>query len=168
MSTCPVNRAHHKEDLHRAITDLERALSLAAPADYVRVFVDEGAPMAALLAQSLGVRKWGVGDGTRGQDVQAYASRLLAVLEAEGIEPGADRHLPHSEPRVLTLAGEVLTERELQVLRLLAAGRSNKAIADELIIAVGTVKRHVNSIMSKLQVQSRLEAVAHARELQMV
>jgi LuxR family maltose regulon positive regulatory protein len=62
----------------------------------------------------------------------------------------------------------LLTEREQEVLRLLAAGRSNQAIAQELIVAVGTVKRHVNSIMGKLQVQSRLEAVARARELGLV
>ncbi len=63
---------------------------------------------------------------------------------------------------------EPLTERELEVLRLLAAGRSNQDIAEELIIAVGTVKRHINSIMGKLPAQSRLEAVARARDLHLV
>ena len=56
----------------------------------------------------------------------------------------------------------------MEVLQLLAAGGSNQAIADELIVTVGTVKRHVNSILGKLQVQSRLEAVARARELDLV
>jgi LuxR family maltose regulon positive regulatory protein len=60
---------------------------------------------------------------------------------------------------------EPLTERELEVLRLLAAGRSNQGIAAELIVAVGTVKRHVSNIMDKLQAESRLEAVARARAL---
>jgi LuxR family maltose regulon positive regulatory protein len=153
-------------DPARAITALRRALLFAEPEGYVRVFVDEGAPMAALLARS--VSDWGLENGTHGQDVRAYAHKLLAVFKAEGIEPGADPHLPPSEPPALTLTGEVLTERELEVLRLLAVGRSNQAIADELIIAVGTVKRHVSNIMDKLQVQSRLAAVTYARELNLV
>ena len=59
----------------------------------------------------------------------------------------------------------MLTERELEVLRLLAAGRSNQAIAGELVVAIGTVKRHVSNIMDKLQVHSRLQALVRAREL---
>ena len=61
--------------------------------------------------------------------------------------------------------GESLTPRELEVLHLLAAGRSNQAIAQELVVEIGTVKRHVSNIMDKLQVESRLEAVARARAL---
>ncbi len=118
--------------------------------------------MAALLAQGLGVRDWGSGDRA---DVRAYAQKLLAVFHAEGIDPRSDRHLPTPDPRPLTPEVEVLTERELEVLRLLAAGRSNQAIAEELVVAIGTVKRHVSNIMGKLQVESRLEAVARAREL---
>jgi LuxR family maltose regulon positive regulatory protein len=87
------------------------------------------------------------------------------VFEAAGIEPQAGPLLPTSEPRALTPDGEALTERELEVLRLLAAGHSNQAIAEELVVAVGTIKRHVSNIMSKLGVQSRLHAVARAREL---
>ncbi len=64
--------------------------------------------------------------------------------------------------------GETLTPRELEILRLLAQGHSNQAIAEELIVAIGTVKRHVNSIFGKLQVRSRLEAVAQARALGLV
>ncbi len=63
---------------------------------------------------------------------------------------------------------EPLTPRELEVLALLVHGRSNQAIADELVVAVGTVKRHVNSILGKLQAQSRLEAVTRARDLGLV
>ena len=59
----------------------------------------------------------------------------------------------------------MLTARELEVLRLLAAGRSNQAIAQELVVAVGTAKRHVANILGKLQAESRLEAVARARDL---
>jgi len=64
--------------------------------------------------------------------------------------------------------GESITPREIDVLRLLAQGRSNQAIARELVVAVGTVKRHVNSILGKLQTESRLEAVARARDLGLV
>ena len=64
--------------------------------------------------------------------------------------------------------GETLTPRELEILQLLAQGHSNQAIAEELIVAIGTVKRHVNSIFGKLQVRSRLEAVARARALGLV
>jgi LuxR family maltose regulon positive regulatory protein len=156
---------HTEGDLHSALAALERALTLAAPEDYVRIFVDEGVPMAALLAQGLDVRNWGLEHGPPGQDVRTYAWRLLAVFEAEGIAPRAAPPLPSSEPHGRTPAGEVLTEREKEVLRLLAAGRSNQAIAQELVVAVGTVKRHVSNIMSKLGVQSRLEAAARARDL---
>jgi ATP/maltotriose-dependent transcriptional regulator MalT len=63
---------------------------------------------------------------------------------------------------------EPLTDRELEVLQLLVRGLSNQAIANELVVAVGTVKRHLNSIFTKLEVQSRLEASARARELGLV
>ena len=66
------------------------------------------------------------------------------------------------------ILGESLTAREMEVLRLLAAGSSNQAIARELIVELGTVKRHVSNIMDKLQVQSRLEAVVRARDLGIV
>ena len=129
--------------------------------------IDNGAPMAALLAQGVGSKAWGTRPGTPGADVRAYAARLLAVFAAEGIGPrGGD--VPAVESRARSTEGEVLTEREMEVLRLLVAGRSNQAIAAELIVAVGTVKRHVNSIMGKLAAHSRLEAVARARALDLV
>jgi LuxR family maltose regulon positive regulatory protein len=62
----------------------------------------------------------------------------------------------------------LLTARELEVLQLLAAGHSTQAIAQELVVAIGTVKRHVSNILSKLGVQSRLQAVAHARARDLV
>jgi LuxR family maltose regulon positive regulatory protein len=134
-----------------ALTALERALTLAAPEGYVRRFVDEGMPMAVLLraAYAHGI-------------VPNYAAQLLGhfgalTLPEPSTPPAAAHHLP-----------EALTERELQILRLLGAGRSNQEIADELVIAVGTVKRHINSILGKLHAQSRLHAVARARELHLL
>ena len=152
-------------DLGRALDRLASALDLAAPEGYVRLFVDEGPPMAALLAAALDWHGWGKVEGRQGQDVRGYARRLLAVFEAAGSDPRVGPYLPRVEPRARIPHGEVLTERELEVLQLLAAGHSNQAIAQQLVVAIGTVKRHVNSILGKLDVQSRLQAVARAREL---
>ena len=68
----------------------------------------------------------------------------------------------------MATTGEILTPREMDVLRLLAYGRSNHAIACELIVAVGTIKRHLNNIFGKLEAQTRLEAVTRARDLGLV
>jgi LuxR family maltose regulon positive regulatory protein len=87
--------------------------------------------------------------------------RLASLLRMEPTElsSGDKRDSAHAQ------LAESLTERELDVLRLLAMGRSNQQIAAELVVALGTVKRHVNSILGKLQVESRLAAVVRAREL---
>jgi LuxR family maltose regulon positive regulatory protein len=148
-----------------ALATLEHALLLAAPEGYVRSFVDEGPPMAALLAEGLGQPAWGRGDGKQRHDVRTYANKLADVLRAEGVDLRADVYGPGASVQSVIAGVEPLTERELEVLRLLAAGRSNQGIAAELIVAVGTVKRHVSNIMDKLQAESRLEAVARARAL---
>ncbi len=128
----------------QALPTLERALLLAEQEGYIRLFVDEGEPMMALLHQ-------------------AYARRIapdyvVTLLSAFGEQAKASpsRAFPLVEP---------LTERELAVLRLLVTGLSNAEIAQELIITVGTVKRHVNSIYGKLGVQSRAQAIARAQTL---
>jgi ATP/maltotriose-dependent transcriptional regulator MalT len=91
-----------------------------------------------------------------------FAARILRALPE--VEACAQEGIPaNSAPPVLA-DHDQLTRREMDILRLLAKGRSNQAIADELIVSVGTVKRHVNSILGKLQAASRLEAVAHARQ----
>lgn len=155
-------------DTAQALAILQRALLLAAPEGYVRVFVDAGMPMAVLLAHGRSLREWGVVAGRHRQRVRVYADQLLAAFEAEGVDPHCSSHQRNAERPAQTASGEVLTERELEVLQLLAAGRSNQAIAAELVVAVGTVKRHVSNIIGKLGVQSRLEAVAHARTLGLV
>ena len=124
--------------------------------------------MAALLAQALGQPGWGLDGTSQERDVRGYAHILLATLHAEGIDAPVPTHLPAAAGHTPTPGLEHLTERELEVLRLLATGHSNQAIAQQLIVAIGTVKRHVNSILSKLGVQSRLQAVARARELGLV
>jgi LuxR family maltose regulon positive regulatory protein len=130
----------------QALTLLERALTLAKPEGYVRIFLDEGAPMGKLLRQVVaqGI-KWD------------YVSALLTTLENEVKAEGT--HLSLVEP---------LSERELEVLRLLAAGLSNKEIAQTLFIAVGTVKQHLKSIYGKLQVHNRTEAASRARDLDLL
>jgi LuxR family maltose regulon positive regulatory protein len=132
----------------RALTCLERALQLAGPENYVRVFIDEGAPMAELLEDL----------ATQGV-MPAYVRRLLAAF------PGSDSVMtPGSALRPQPLA-EPLSERELEVLRMVADGHANRAIAVALTIEVGTVKRHIHSLLGKLDAPSRTAAVARARTL---
>ena len=145
-------------DAARAVERLAHALTLAAPEGYTRIFVDEGAPMARLLAWP---RSHGFGDqhGSR-----HYRDHLLTLL---GGAPGADalppalRHGPHA-------LSEPLSDRELAVLRLIVAGCSNREIADQLVVAVSTVKWYINAIYGKLQVESRTKAIVRARDLHLV
>ncbi len=148
----------------QAVTTLGQALALAEPEGYVRAFIEEGPPMGELLRQA----------AARGLAVD-YVGRLLAAWEQETKDEGrrtkagvaslrsAQGRLLHpiqGEPLV-----EPLSERELEVLRLLAAGLANKAIARTLVIAEGTVKKHLKNIYGKLDAHSRTAAVARAREL---
>jgi LuxR family maltose regulon positive regulatory protein len=135
-----------------AVKVLDRALQLAKPEGYIRRFVDAGGAMAALLREA----------NVRGIQRQSIAS-LLAAFPADHLQPSLINTTTHTLPQ-----GETLTEREREVLRLLADGQSNQAIADALVLAVGTVKRHMNNIFAKLDVQSRLQAVARARELDLL
>jgi len=120
-------------------------VSLARSGGYVRVFLDGGKPVESLLKTA--VTRW------KDQEL-VYAHRLLAAF-SESAAPAAGR-APD--------AG-ILSERELEVLRLMAAGRSNREIAGELVIAIGTVKRHTANIFDRLDVRNRTEAVAQARRL---
>jgi LuxR family transcriptional regulator, maltose regulon positive regulatory protein len=134
----------------QAVQLLQQALLLASPERYVRVFVDEGAPMVALL--SLVQSRW---KGKTGAD---YVHKLLSVLQAE---PSAQDSLSpaklHWEPPI-----EPLSSRERKVLRLLAAGLSNAEIAAELVVSINTIRTQARSIYHKLNVKNRHEAVATA------
>src|SRR5262245_13488584 len=139
---------------------LEHALTLAEPDGYVRVFVDEGEPMAALLREA----------HARGI-VRDYVAQLLVAFpnaEALGLrtESQVTLHAVLSPPSSALV--EPLSAREIEILRLIAEGYSNQAIADMLIIAVSTVKRHINNIYGKLAVQSRTQALRRARELKLL
>ena len=144
-----------------ALAALGEALTLAAPGGYVRVFADERLPVASLLAK-LSTRQWDRA-ATVGDISSRYLARLLHAFEhpaAETAEVGIRR-------RRVAVPGlvEQLTEREAQVLGLLATGMSNRAIAGELVVALDTVKRHVSRILDKLGVANRTQAVTRAREL---
>jgi LuxR family maltose regulon positive regulatory protein len=149
-------------DLDGALTALARALTLAAPEGYVRMFVDEGAPIAALLALLV----------SRALPTAPYAATLLAAFPEGGTAPSRAA-LPTPDHQAATrhpelLLDEPLSVRELEILRLIAAGHSNQAIADTLIIAVSTAKKHVNNIFGKLEVQSRTQALMRARALNLL
>jgi LuxR family maltose regulon positive regulatory protein len=148
------------EDLEGALAVLERALLLAEPGRYIRVFVVKGDPMLKLLRR--------VRDRYKAYKSQecpinlAYVRRLLATFPqpAARIEPMASSETyPLLEP---------LSSREREVLRLVAAGRKNQEIAKELVVVTGTVKAHINSIYRKLAVNSRMQAVARARALHLL
>jgi LuxR family maltose regulon positive regulatory protein len=134
-------------DADRALSTLEQGLSLAEPGGYVRTFVDEGESMAYLLRRALAR---GIAPG--------YVARLLAACRLAA---------PETSPAATALV-EPLTGREMEVLRLIAGGLSNREIADELVVAVSTVKSHVNHLYGKLGVKNRVEAVAQARALNLL
>ena len=143
---------------------LERALSLAEPEGFVRVFVDEGLPMAALLERVIRSPR---DDGSYNSAPQGapdiYAGRLLEHIALQTADSG------NGGPRSGGVPGlEPLSGREVEVLELVAAGRSNAEIAGELYLSVGTVKAHVHHIFGKLLVRNRSQAVARARELRLL
>jgi LuxR family maltose regulon positive regulatory protein len=135
-----------KKDIDQALEVLGKALSLAQPEGYVRIFLDEGEPMVKLLFQAKAHR---IGLG--------YASELLSALGEVFIT-----ELPPAQ-----LLIEPLTLRELEVLKLIEAGYSNQDIADKMVISMPTVKRHISNIYAKLGVESRTQAVSIGRELRL-
>jgi len=136
-----------------ALDTLERALGLAAPAGCVRLFVDEGAPMAALLAAA----------ERRGM-LPVYTR---ALLDACAAEPGAQTGAEQSAGSTASLV-DPLSERELEILSLITQGLKNQEIADQLIISLNTVLYHTKNIYGKLGVNKRALAIARARELQLI
>ena len=138
-----------------AVTTLAGALALACPQGYVRVFADEGPPMAALLGRLIAARRTG----------QAAAEVPLGYLAQLQRAFGSGR--PARDPAPSGII-EPLTRRELEVLEMVAAGRSNQAIARELVVTLDTVKKHVGHVLGKLGAANRTEAVARARELNLL
>jgi LuxR family maltose regulon positive regulatory protein len=145
---------HMLGELAPALAALEQALALAEPEGCVRVFADEGTPMAGLLRQVHA-------DGTASD----YAVALLAALEGHPQRDIPKATPPHGGESLRLPLAEPLTERELDVLQLLAAGRSNPQIARALYVEVNTVKTHLKRLYGKLGVQGRVQATQRAREL---
>jgi LuxR family maltose regulon positive regulatory protein len=136
----------------QAVYQLLDALALAEPGGFLRLFVDEGAPLAHLLAKAAALGR-----------MPDYVGKLLEVFEAEHQQ----RAVTSSRLPVQPLY-EPLSPRELEVLQLMAQGLSNQEISERLVIAVSTVKGHNQRIFGKLLVERRTEAVARARELDLL
>jgi LuxR family maltose regulon positive regulatory protein len=151
-------------DHQAALTLLAEALELAAPEGYVRVFTDEGPPMAALLRSLMGARQRGRGPAGAGSVTGVATEQLHRIIRAFGSTKAQAEQIT---PAVAGLI-EPLTGRELEVLRLLAAGRRNREIAQELVVTLETVKKHTSHIFAKLGATNRTQAVAHARRLGLI
>jgi LuxR family maltose regulon positive regulatory protein len=133
-------------DLPAARVPLERALALAAPEGYVRIFVDEGPPMAELLEAA-----------AKRRITPQYVGQLLAALGQAEVSSPIDQGLI-----------EPLSERELEVLRLLGTELDGPEIACELVVSLNTLRTHTKNIYSKLGVNSRRAAVRRAEEFDLL
>ena len=151
-------------DEQRALAALAEALTLGAPEGYLRIFVDEGPAMAGLLRKRLGSQRPGRA-GVTDAVPRGYLARLAAAFQRRDLPV-----LPPIRRGAVAVPGlvEPLSAREVEVLELLAAGQPNRAIADELVITLDTVKRHVSHILDKLQATNRTQAVTRARQLGLV
>ncbi len=138
-----------------SLTALTAALTVASPQGYVRVFTDEGPAMAALIGRMM------TSAGTDRATARVPLGYLARVRRSFDPKPRSERE---------TGAGliEPLTDREMEVLGMLAAGRANRAIARQLVVTLDTVKKHVSHVLAKLGASNRTEAVARARELGLI
>ena len=149
-----------QNNLPAALQPLEQALTLAEPEGYMRRFLDEGLAMAQLLREAA---RQGISPD--------YTGKLIAAFEAEqrssvDMSPPPNRQVysaPASQPLI-----EPLSQRELDLLRLLETELSGPEIAKELVVAVSTVRTHTKSIFSKLEVNDRRAAVKRAAELGLI
>jgi LuxR family maltose regulon positive regulatory protein len=142
-------------DTSEAMSRLEQALGLAEPGGFIRIFVDEGPPVARLLheAAARGIRR-------------DYAGRLLALFEDTTKDQGRTTEpTPSSSATGHPSLIEPLSERELEVLQLIAEGLTNREIAARFFLSLNTVKTHTRNIYGKLNVHSRTHAVARSRAL---
>jgi LuxR family maltose regulon positive regulatory protein len=146
-------------DQDQAAHALADALAQAEPGGFVRLFVNEGESMR-LLISDCGLR---IGEHT--PRLRSYVNRLLSAF---GDRPGSALELPTEIRNPPSEMIEPLSERERQVLRLMAQGLSNREIGERLFLALSTVKGHSRIIFDKLQVRNRTEAVARGRELGLV
>ena len=157
--------AHQTEgNQPRALAALDRALTLAEPEGYVRIFVDEGEEMRRLIGKQT---------DNQGHPLSGYTAKLLAAFpqpvtatKPELIEPA-----PTIEPEVRqarTLLVEPLSDRELEVLRLLRSELTGPEIAQQLVVSLNTLRSHTKSIFARLGVNSRRAAVRRGEELGLI
>jgi LuxR family maltose regulon positive regulatory protein len=137
-------------DANQAFDALERSFALAEPKGFIRIFVDEGPPMARLLYEALS-----------NGNASDYVQRLLSAFPDED---NARSTSPQPASSTTDLI-EPLSERELEILQLLAEGLSNQEIGSQLYLSLNTVKAHTRNIYGKLGVNSRIQAAARARAL---
>jgi LuxR family transcriptional regulator, maltose regulon positive regulatory protein len=140
----------------RALGYLERALTRAEPEGYIRIFIDEGDPMIFLLTEFRNHHREIIRnvDGNTSSRLMAYVDTLLAAFSDTQISV-------RTQSAVHT---EQVSSRELQVLHLIEIGLTNQEIAERLVIALSTVKSHINSLYSKVGASNRVQAIALARE----
>ncbi|HLV98250.1 MAG TPA: LuxR C-terminal-related transcriptional regulator [Ktedonobacterales bacterium] len=136
--------------LQEARASLLQALRLAQPEQHQRVFLDEGPGLATLLKSAL--------KETQAPALAAYARGLLVAFEQE------QTRAPAASPAGSSPLLEPLTPQEQRVLRLLAEGASNQQIADQLVISLVTVKKHMTNLLGKLGATNRTQAIVHARD----
>jgi LuxR family maltose regulon positive regulatory protein len=145
---------HALGDTQTALDSLGRALALAEPQGYVRLFVDEGQPMAELLGLAIS------------QHISpAYASRLLAAFPKDvrsAVRIDRDRAV---NKQILV---EPLSEREIEVLRLMADGYKYQEIAERLVVSINTVRHHTRNVYAKLDANNRTQAIGRAKELNLL
>ena len=140
---------HAQGDLPAALLPLQRALALAEPEGYVRMFLDEGSSMMQLLREA-----------SAREILPDYTDKLLAAFEAEK-QKGEDKpDLSPTEPLI-----DPLSQREIKILQLIAQGLSNREIGERLFLALDTVKGHNRKIYGKLGVKNRTQAINKAKSL---
>ncbi len=148
-----------------AVDALAGALTLACPQGYVRVFADEGPPMAALVGALVAAQR-AEQAAARGVPLGCLG-RVLGAFGEKPAAPGARRGGRGAAAVVPGLV-EQLTDRELEVLALLAAGAPNPRIAGQLVVSLDTVKKHVSHLLGKLGAANRTEAATRARQLGLI
>jgi LuxR family maltose regulon positive regulatory protein len=141
-----------RKQVHEARSLLQKVLSQASVEGYLRLFLDEGTAMATLLHTMFPY--------LREPSLLAYLQTILQAFGQEGV-------LQEPMKAIASLV-EPLSPQEQRVLRLLATGRSNREIADELIVSVNTIRSHVQSIYRKLNVNNRVAASEMARHLHLL